>query len=197
MARQRTTTPTKPDDARVQRSIDALHSGLLELIPKRRFDQITIKEITDAAGLSYPTFFRRFASKEELLEDIAASEVRKLLKLGEQAMSRAGGPQGSSTALILYVQDHRTLWRTLLTGGAASAMRQEFMRVAKEIADSRPRTNPWLPLELAVPFVSSGIFEILAWWMKQPDNYPVENVIKLFDALVIDAAGRPRDIKLA
>lgn len=195
MARQRTTTPRKPDDARAQRSLDALRSAFLELIERKPLEQISIREITEAAGLSYPTFFRRFASKEALLEDIATEEVRRLLGLGHMAIDKRSGEE-SGAALCAYVQEHRKLWATLLTGGAASAMRKEFMRVAKEIATTRPRANPWLPVELAVAFVTSGIFEILAWWMRQPEDYPVENVARLFDALIVDSVGRPRKISL-
>jgi AcrR family transcriptional regulator len=195
LARPRTITPTKPDDARAQRSIDALRAAFLALIERKPLDQIFIKEITDEAGLSYPTFFRRFASKEELLEDIATEEVRTLLSLGQSAMNRKA--TGSSRLMLEYVQERRTLWTALLTGGAASAMRQEFMRVAREIATSGPRANPWIPLDLAVAFVASGIFEILAWWMRQPADYPLDNVITLFNALIVDSTGRPRNIVLA
>jgi hypothetical protein len=71
-------------------------------------------------------------------------------------------------------------------------MRDEFMRAAREIAEAGPRKNPWLPLDLGIAFVTSGIFELFAWWMRQPEDYPVDNVIKLFNALIIDTAGRPR-----
>jgi AcrR family transcriptional regulator len=196
LARARTTIPTKPDDARAQRSIDALQSAFLALLEYRSFDLISIKDITEAAGISYPTFFRRFASKEELLEHIATEEVRRLLSLGEAAMAR-GEFEHSAADMCDYVQGRRKLWATLLNGGAASAMRQEFMRVAKEIADARPRSNPWIPLELAVPFVTSGIFEIFAWWMRQPEDYPLGNVVKLFNALIVDTTGRRRDISLS
>lgn len=196
MARKRTTTPSKPNDARVQRSVDALRSAILELLESKPLDQILIREITDTAGLSYPTFFRRFASKDELVEDIAAEEVRKLLTVGYTAALEKGLYPGSGEPLCLYVHQHRKLWRRLLTGGAAPAMRGEFMRVAAERAASHPRVNPWFPTELAVPFVAGGVFEILAWWMRQPDDYPVENVIKLFDALIVEPSARPRNITL-
>lgn len=195
MARKRTTTATKPDDARAQRSIDALRSALLDLIEQKPFDQISIKDITETAGLSYPTFFRRFQSKEELLGHIATEEVRTLLQLGQSAMTRRDEP-GSTNEMFAYLQAHRRLWTALLTGGAASIMREEFMRIAKEFAESRPRANPWIPIELAVPFVSSGVFEILAWWLRQPEDYPVGNVIKLFNALIVDVTVRPRKIEI-
>lgn len=195
MARKRTTVPTKPDDARAERSIEALRAALLELVERKPFDQISIRNITDAAGLSYPTFFRRFASKEALLEDIAAEEVRKLLALSEEAIGQRNGKE-SGEMLCRYVQDHRRLWKILLNGGAALAMRKEFMRIAQEIAHARPRKSPWLPVDLAVPFVTSGIFEIFAWWMRQPEDYPLANVVKLFDALIIDTTRRRRRIAL-
>lgn len=195
MARPRTTKPTKPDDARVHRSIEALREAFLELIEQKALADISIREITDAAGVSYPTFFRRFSGKEELLEDIATSEVQHLLSLGRNSI--AGRKRaGSGADLCNYVQEHRKLWTTLLTGGAASAMREEFIRVAGEMSQAGPRANPWLPLDLAVPFTASCIFEILTWWMRQPEDYPLENVIKLLDALVIDTLVRPRAISL-
>lgn len=195
MARPRTTTPRIPDDARAQRSLDALRGALLELVAARPLSEVSIKEICNRAGLSYPTFYRRFASKEELLTRIATDEVRLLLKLGLSAAKR-GKEASSAKTMCEYIEAHRSLWRTLLTGGAADAMRQEFMLLSREVAETHPRSNPWLPVDLAVPFVASGIFEILAWWMKQPDSYPTNNVVKLVEALVIDNTARRRNIEL-
>lgn len=192
MARQRTTEPRKPDDARAHRSIDALKAALLRLIEQKPFEQIAIKDITEAAGLSYPTFFRRFASKEDLFEHIARDEVQTLLALGETALTTPEKQAGR--ALCEYIAPRRKLWTALLNDGASSAMRREFMRVAKDIAESRPRANPWIPLDLSVPFVTSGIFEILAWWMRQPDDYSVDHVVKMFNALIVDVTARPRQV---
>jgi AcrR family transcriptional regulator len=190
LARQRTTAPRKPDDPRTHRSIGALKSALLRLIEQKTFEQIAIKDITEEARLSYPTFFRRFASKEELFEYIAREEARNLLSLGEAALTSPEAQSGA--ALCAYVHPRRRLWTALLNDRASSAMRREFMRVAREIAESRPRANPWIPLDLSVPFVTSGIFEVLAWWMRQPDDYPVEHVVKMFNALIVDVTARPR-----
>lgn len=195
LARKRTNTPRIPDDARVQRSLEAMRAAFLELIGTKPLEQISIKEICDEAGLSYPTFYRRFASKDALLADVAAGEVRQLLALGLSAMERQKSAQ-SAEAMCEYVEAHRRLWCVLLTGGAAGAMREEFMRLSREFAETHPRSNPWMPIDLAVAFVASGIFEILAWWMKQPDDYPTENIVKLFNALIIDSAGRRRKITL-
>ena len=171
----------------------ALQDSMLALLEHRPIDQISLKEITDGAGLSHVTFFRRFASKEELFQHIATEEVRNLLSLGQSAISEQGSE--SPQHMCDYVQLRRKIWKTLLTGGAVSIMRDEFMRISAEIAAVR-RANPWLPVDLGVPFTTSGIFEIFAWWMRQPDDYPVKNVVKLFEALIIENVGRPRSVSL-
>ena len=195
MARARTTTPRIPDDARTRRSLEALRTALLELLADGPFEQISIKRICDRAGLSYPTFYRRFASKQDLLSHVATEEVRTLMRLGNDAMQ-----QGSSThsveQMCLYVQSHRALWKALLTGGAADAVRAEFMQTARGIGQQQPRYNPWLPEDLAVPFVAGGIFEIFAWWLNQPADYPLGKVVRLFDALIVATTVRRRDITL-
>jgi len=190
LARQRTTTPTKPEDARAHRSIEALQSALLELVEHKAFEQIAIKDITETAGVSYPTFFRRFASKEDLLDHVAAEEVRHLLELGNQTI---GGQDPRSAKLICeYVEAHRQLWTTLLTGGATAAMRAAFTREARVIAGTNERQNPWLPIDLAVPFVTNGLFEVLAWWLRQPDDYSAQKASALYDTVVVDAIRRAR-----
>lgn len=195
MARARTTTPSIPDDARVQRSIDALSEAFLSLLEQKSLDQIAIKEITTAAGLSYPTFFRRFSSKEDLLQHIAAEEIRTLLKLGRASVD-SGDKASPARRICEYVHAHRDLWSVLLTGGAAAIMREELIRGAQQFSRAQERVNPWIPDDLAPAFVTSGMFEIFAWWMRQPEDYPLDNVVALFDALVIKNAGVRRQVNL-
>lgn len=173
----------RPHDARVVRSRSALGQALLELIQKKSFQHITIREITEQAGLSYPVFFRQFANTEELLHAVATQQVRNLLGYTAEAFASKGESQLEE--LCDYVDAHRSLWTSLLTAGASEAMRQEFARISDEIAASRSRTNPHLPPDLITELVTNAIFDILTWWMKQPANYPKANVVKLLDALVV------------
>lgn len=187
---------SRPHDRRALKSREALREALLALLDTRSFEDLTIKDITAAAGVSYPVFFRQFASKEDLLADVAASEVHGLLALGQPLLDQGRRRKNDLTDMCLYVERHRALWKTLLTAGAASVMRNEFARISAEIGNSEPRSNPWLPVELASSFVAAGIFEILAWWLNQPDDYPVGNVVKILNALIARPLTVPQDIQL-
>lgn len=186
---------SRPHDRRAVKSREALRTALLRLLESRPLDQITIKEITTEAAVSYPVFFRQFFSKEELLADLATDQVRELLRHTYPTLDVAA-PSSSLAELCNYVEEHRGLWRSLLTTGAAPAMRAEFASIAAEIGNTAPRTNPWLPVELASAFAASGIFEILAWWLGQREDYPVANVVKLLDTLIVRSMMVPQDIRL-
>lgn len=167
---------SRPYDARAQRSRKALQKALLALAEEKPLDQITIREITSRAGVSYPTFFRQFASRDELLSDIARDEIHKLISL-TWPLFDSTCHRTSLQVLCEYIHEHRSLWTALLTTGAAAAMRSEFIRIALEITNTGKRLNPWLPADLSAPFVTGAILEILTWWLRQPADYPIANVI--------------------
>ena len=54
-----------------------LAESLKELTIKQPIEKITIKEITDKAGVIRPTFYNHFQDKYELLEWIIRTEDRK------------------------------------------------------------------------------------------------------------------------
>jgi AcrR family transcriptional regulator len=193
LAKRRTTIPSQPNDARANKSVEALREAFLRLIERKTFDDISNKEIADAAGVSYPTFFRRFAGKKELLEEVAIGEIRKMFSIGG-FISEGQDPKDAFTEICEYIDSRRKLWTVLLNGVAAMTMRQEFIRLSQEVIESGRRINPWIPADLAQRFVVGGIFEILSWWMNQPEDYSLNKVVALCDALIFDVAARRRNI---
>jgi hypothetical protein len=43
----------------------------------------------------------------------------------------------------------------------------------------------WLPVELGAIYGVSATVEILAWWLKQPEEFSVERVAEIVDRLVM------------
>ena len=56
---------------------DLLTLSFRELILKIPFDKITIKMITDGAGVIRPTFYKHFQDKYGILEYILQKEIRE------------------------------------------------------------------------------------------------------------------------
>lgn len=171
-------------DARAVRTREALRQALLELLRARPFEQITIRDIAALAGTGYTTFFRHHPTKEALLEDIAAAQIGRLIDLVMPVMD-AQSARAASQALFSYVDEHRALWSILLTGGAASALREEFLRISGELADSRAAPGVWPPAEVAIALVVSGTIELLAWWLRQAKPISVAEISEIHHEVVV------------
>jgi AcrR family transcriptional regulator len=175
---------TLPRQKRITRSRGALLEALLELLREKPFDRVTVKEITDAANVGYATFFRHYVDKEQLLHDLAAGEISKLLTMTLPLLYSVE-PRPSTQALCAYVWDNRILWSALLTGGAAAILKDEFSRQAEEIAARHADLPSRLPGDLAVVFSVSAAIEIIAWWLKQAKPVPVAEMAELMEGLVV------------
>ncbi len=171
-------------DARVVRTRESLRRALLELLQSRPFEQITIREIAATAGIGYTTFFRHHPTKASLLDDIAAEEIRMLIEYLLSTFDTRN-VKDSSLALCNYVADQRTLWSTLLTGGAAGTLRDEFIRVSKKVAEESQHTAGWLPAEVGIILVASGTIELLAWWLGQEHPIAVDKVATIYERAIL------------
>jgi len=128
-------------------------------VPKKRatrsraalMEALLVREITDQASVGYATFFRHFTDKDELLHDMAAGEISKLLTM-TLPMLYTVETRPSTQALCAYVWSNRAIWSTLLTGGAAGVLKDEFNRQAQEVAIRHPKTDSGLPGDLAVDY---------------------------------------------
>lgn len=171
-------------DARAVRSGAALRDALLRLLERKSFDQITVRDICAEAGVHYATFFRHHAGKEALLDHIAAEQIVRSVEL-TLPIKDAGDDRGSLDALCAYVDEHRALWSTLLNGGAGAAMREEWLRQARIVAETREPVASWLPKELGIICSTSLIVETVAWWLMQPEGaYGADQVAGILERLI-------------
>jgi AcrR family transcriptional regulator len=171
-------------DARAVRTREALRLALLQLLELQPLEQITIRDICAKAEVGYTTFFRHHPSKESLLDDVAAEQIGQLVGLS-LPVAQTIDTRSASVALFTYVDEHRKLWSTLLTGGAASAMRAEFLRLSMEIAATQGRRDVFPPADIATILVVSSTIELLSWWLRQRKPLSIEKVAEIHEAIIV------------
>jgi AcrR family transcriptional regulator len=185
-----TSVLNRREDARIVRSREALRVALLDLIERRPFEAITIREITDHASVGYATFYRHYPTKGALLDDIAADQIRALVSLALPVLASHNSRE-ACLAKFRYVEQHRSLWHALLTGGAASTVREEIIQISREVAADYAPTDHWLPVDLSFRFVASALVEVLTWWLERDGAVSVEVGAELLDRLVIAPVVNP------
>ena len=176
-----------PRDARQVRSRAALHAAMLELLAERPFEAITVKEITDRAGVGYATFFRHYPTKEALLEDAVAGEIRHMVGLTLVEMDRHDAI-ASCELMCRHVDGNRPLWTALLSGRAHQTVREELIRISVEVAETR--ATGWPPVAIGTRISAGAIIDILSWWLTQAPDTPQDKVVQLLYELAVGPAMR-------
>jgi len=106
------------EDRRIRRTRSLLNKALVELVAEKEYDEITIQEITERADIGHRTFYRHYASKDELLIDVmedALSGFRDLLVLPSSLLLPSdeldGTPQENGRRLFEHVgKSTRLCW---------------------------------------------------------------------------------------
>ena len=171
-------------DARAVRTREALRNAMLQLLALKPLDKITILDICQTASIGYTTFFRHHPTKESLLDDVAAGEIAHLIGL-TVPIAVAEDIHAAGVALFNYVNEHRKLWSALLTGGAEAAMRNEFLRLSREIAATRAHVNDWPPSDISTILIVSSTVELVSWWLQQKKPLPIEAVATIYERIII------------
>jgi AcrR family transcriptional regulator len=185
-------------DARAIRTRETLRRVMLELLESSSLSQISVGDIADASGMAYTTVTRHYPTKESLISDLAATEMRRLMDLSAPAY-RSGETRAASLAFCRAVFDNRKLWSTLLASGAVPTLRDEYVRISLEVA-AKQNAKAGPLMEIGLILMAGGTIELLAWWLQQKRPMSVEAIAEIYDELVVappTQASRRRNLKLA
>ncbi len=163
----------------------SLQAAMLALLEEKPFEQIQITDLTARAKVGYATFFRHYAATVDLLNEIAGDQIRELLGMTIPVL-REFDTSVSMRALCQYVYERRTLWRTLLTGGASHTVRAEFVRQAREWSRKFGDNPTTVPVDLGTVCAAGSTIDALAWWLDRTDDYSVEEIAEFINELVIN-----------
>ena len=174
-------------DARAVRSREKIRKAFLVLLETSPLNEITIREICAKASINSVTFYRHYESKECLLEEIAAEEVRQLVELTLPVFN-AENTSAAAVTLCTYVDNHRKLWTTLFVGGAAESVRRTLMDLSRKVSHAYASSEGWPPKDVAVAIFVASTVELLTWWLQQKDPTPISDVAKIFEGFIVTPA---------
>lgn len=190
----------RPTDRRVARTHRRLGRAMVELTLERGFEAVTIRDLTDRAGIGYATFFRHYADKDALLRDLLEGVLTELMALLEP-LSADDDPARTGTLVFRHAARHADLYRVLLGSQRSIDLLGRAMEVGAEgIRRSfvrRPGSE--VPLEIAAHHLIGSFVALIGWWLEHDLPYPPERMGRIYRALIMDptraAALEPRPVE--
>jgi len=184
MATHPSTGPATGAETRKERTRGALRAAMLELLVEKPFEQIQILDLTGRAGVGYATFFRHYQGTGDVLDEVAGGLISELLEMTIPVL-RQYDSSVSLRALCRYVQERRSLWRPLLTGGAAHSVRGEFVRQARGWSRRFAAVETGVPIDLGTVCAAGSTIDALAWWLERGEDYSIDEMAEFINQLII------------
>ncbi len=174
-----------------------LEESLKELAVTRPIEKITIKEITDKAGVIRPTFYNHFQDKYELLEWIVKTELfDPMMPLLSSGMLR----EGVLIALKKVEEDKEFYIRAVRLEGQNSFadilrenIRDFILHFLNLHLTDRKALYEWLTPERISDYYASALTIVIVQWiedgMQIPDTEFVDTLLYLFTHTVLEVLG--------
>ena len=177
--------PVKKEDRRVRRTRDRLGDALVELLVQKPFDDITVQEVLDRAGVSRSTFYSHFSDKQDLF----LSDSDEFLEGMATALSHFGDKServAPVQELFAHIADVRPFYNALVASGKIRDVwelgREHFSRgIEKRLAEiPRGCKIPAHRRSALAHGLAGSLFSLLEWWVRSEMKTSPAEMDKLF-----------------
>jgi len=185
---------TTQDDPRYVRVRAALRCAVLELAAQRPAEEISVAELTSAAGVSRTVFYSHASSPVRLLADALVVELAPVLDGVETAMATGRTQFGTVwrdgyLALLEHVEAHRAVYVTAVEArsGVVTALVEYFAQLAAASVDAvaARMAEPVSPLwrTMAVQQHAHGTIAMIETWVQAAPGTSPHDVVAAYLAL--------------
>ena len=181
-------------DRRVLRTRDRLGDALVALMQEKPFDDITVQEVLDRAGVSRSTFYVHYRDKDDLF----LSDVDEFLELMANGLSRRGEKSERVAPVrefFAHVAEGQRLYAALVEAGRIP----DFMELAEEhFARGIERRLTEIPRAQDVAAASRALLahalagamlSMMQWWLARGMPTSPEQMDTIFHQMVWSGVG--------
>jgi AcrR family transcriptional regulator len=176
----------KPLDSRIRFTREVLGDALVALMHEWPFEQITVQDILDRAGVGRTTFYTHYADKQDLF----LSDVEEFLEGMAGYLDRCKAPAQCLVPvekLFEHFADMTTFYKALNTSGKLTEVRELGITCFARSIERRLRLtlSDVLPSELRVTSqaLAGALFALLDGWMFEPGKLTPKAADELFHRL--------------
>ncbi len=170
-------------------SVDLLLAkSVKELAEDRPIEKITIKEITDKAGVIRPTFYNHFQDKYELLEWIIMTELLEPIK---PMLWNGMATQAFILLFSTIEKDKRFYTKACRLEGqnsfesiAKECIKNVLLDVLTDKATGKRGMHPWVSPELIAEYHAQSLSFLVLRWMRTGMNVSVQEMADAYDYMI-------------
>ena len=155
-------------DRRILRTRDSLGDALVALMQEKSFDEITVQDVLDRAGVGRSTFYVHYRDKDDLF----LSDVEDFLEKFSTALKRRGASTkrlAPVQELFTHVREAQEFYAALVRSGKVNDVlalgRGFFARSIKERLQAANVDSEGVQRTAQAHALAGSLFSLLDWWI--------------------------------
>jgi AcrR family transcriptional regulator len=174
-------------DARVLRSKTKIREAFVTLLQNQELKDVTVRDVAALSGVGYSTFYRHYATKEDLIAEIAEFEVSGLFDISYPAL-RSGPALAVCRFFAEQVAMRRSLWTALTSSMASPILRKTLIAGMLSNTDPAQIGSGFLPREFGASMCGTILVELLTWWLRQKQFSSTDYLAEAIDRMIVEPA---------
>lgn len=172
-------------DRRIVRTRDTLGDALFALMQEKSFDEITVQNVLDRAGVGRATFYAHYRDKDDLL----LSDVEDFLEWFSTALKRKGDTKRLLPVqeFFAHVRESPQFYAVLVKSGKVNDVqalaRGFFARSIDERLQSAGMQIDPLQRSAHAHAIAGSFFSLLDWWMDKGMKADPKEMDDLFHSI--------------
>ncbi|GAA2232807.1 TetR/AcrR family transcriptional regulator [Herbiconiux moechotypicola] len=184
-------------DSRALRSRTALVDAAYRLASERDIDELTVTDVTAAAGISRDTFYRHASDPVDLVATALHAELAEALAAYlAMPATLVGAEPGTSVfaeptrVFVQHVRAHAEIYRRSSRGGLSSRLRAVLTDAAEEVLSAHLRRHPEIvpaslaPLDevsfaMTVAYAAGGTVAATEAWLVHGDLDDIDGAVRV------------------
>ena len=163
---------------------EILAESFMEIAKKIPIEKITIKEITDRAGVIRPTFYNHFQDKYEVIEWILKNHV-----FGSVDVLIQNGMIKEAIILIFrnlqndktfYIKASRLEGQNSFESIVQKCVKDAFLDIFFRNKESHSAKNPWITPDRMSGYYAHAMSYILMLWIQSGMTVPAEEMADIY-----------------
>ncbi|RYM02890.1 TetR/AcrR family transcriptional regulator [Sporolactobacillus sp. THM7-7] len=189
--------PGSSTDRRTIKTRAAIQSHFLDLLLQKKFNEITVKDIAQAANIGRGTFYLHYEDKYDLLDKVMEDGLSDLIRHFQPRRMMINGQIIPDRVVDLalnmfrHFQEHERFFRAMFFNEGIPAFRSRLQRrliqkASGEIRKVGPILQETDPMTMAIlpVFLSSGMIGLVDWWFQNDRRISKEDMArKIFQVM--------------
>ena len=177
-------------DHRIKMTKMMIRKAFIELIYIKSIQDISIKELCEKGEINRSTFYKHYSDIYDLLKEIEEGMFAEFEASIAVVLNTPGHSPGDVILRIFgYLKEHADMCELALGEHADRALTNRIVKYGRArtielVEKENIKVNP-ANVEYLYSFISSGFLGIILKWYKDKMVFPIEEITKITEHLII------------